>query len=502
MVDYDYNTASQIKLMKVADRQPINYDYDNSGRLWKIRQGGEEFTYEYDQLSRRRKLIRPNGITTSYEYDDVHRLVRLTHSNTTTALEDLSYGYNLDNEIITISSLALAPVIPQSRVVNAANASNQVTQFGTTALSYDAEGQTLSKMEASGTSGYQWDARGRLTQVTLPSGQIVNYGYDALGRRVIRIANGVTTTFQYSGQDVVIDRLSDGSAIDYLNGADTDDKLRQTGGVWGAMYYLRDHLGSTVALTNGSGALVEPQQHYEPFGASAGSLRTRYGYTGREQDELTGNIYYRARWYDPQQERFLSQDPIGYVGGTNLYSYVGNNPLNLSDPAGLYGKLRVLARATVVKYKQSQGVIGLLGELFGIDTRIPIGMYQDITTAVMEYSPVNTGSRPKEDPWLPKGINLIQARRASDIRGHIIGAQLGGPGRATNLFWQDSSINNTFYRAFENRIRRHIDSNQCDVCKLEVVLLYNDIAIPFRASDIEYNVECKSGAKFRDKLGN
>ncbi len=49
----------------------------------------------------------------------------------------------------------------------------------------------------------------------------------------------------------------------------------------------------------------------------------------------TGLIYYRARWYDPQQGRFLSEDPISYEGGFNLYSYVDNDPIGFTDPLGL-----------------------------------------------------------------------------------------------------------------------------------------------------------------------
>ena len=45
--------------------------------------------------------------------------------------------------------------------------------------------------------------------------------------------------------------------------------------------------------------------------------------------------YYRARWYDPQARRFISEDPIGLNGGINLYAYVGNNPVNRIDPWGL-----------------------------------------------------------------------------------------------------------------------------------------------------------------------
>ena len=171
----------------------------------------------------------------------------------------------------------------------------------------------------------------------MPSGQVVSYSYDVLGRRANRVANGVTTTFQYDAVDVVIDRGSDGSAFDYLNGLGIDDKLRQTGGIGGTLYFLQDHLGSTSALTSSTGALLE-QQQYEAFGANTGSTQTRYGYTGRERDELTGLMYYRARWYDSQQGRFLSEDPLGLSSGLNHFIYVDDNPLNNVDPFGLQKK--------------------------------------------------------------------------------------------------------------------------------------------------------------------
>jgi len=60
------------------------------------------------------------------------------------------------------------------------------------------------------------------------------------------------------------------------------------------------------------------------------------GFTARERDDETRLYYYRARYYDPQLGRFISEDPIGLAGGPNVYAYVGNNPISNTDPTGLW----------------------------------------------------------------------------------------------------------------------------------------------------------------------
>jgi RHS repeat-associated protein len=62
-----------------------------------------------------------------------------------------------------------------------------------------------------------------------------------------------------------------------------------------------------------------------------------YAFTGREWDPETGLYYYRARYYDPKIGRFMSEDPIRFLGGVNFYAYVENNPINRTDPFGLQG---------------------------------------------------------------------------------------------------------------------------------------------------------------------
>jgi len=102
-------------------------------------------------------------------------------------------------------------------------------------------------------------------------------------------------------------------------------------------YFLADHLGSTSALAKSDGT-VTSQTAYDSFGnATNANFPTRYQYTGREYDNFTGLHYYRARFYDANLGRFISEDPIGFDGGdVNLFGYVHNNSINRTDPLGLF----------------------------------------------------------------------------------------------------------------------------------------------------------------------
>lgn len=90
-----------------------------------------------------------------------------------------------------------------------------------------------------------------------------------------------------------------------------------------------------MALTDGTGA-VQVQLTYEPFGAapSSPSSTTPFQFTGRENDAPLELYFYRARFYSPLLQRFLSEDPIEFEGGINLYAYAANSPQNVIDPYG------------------------------------------------------------------------------------------------------------------------------------------------------------------------
>lgn len=101
-------------------------------------------------------------------------------------------------------------------------------------------------------------------------------------------------------------------------------------------FYLADELGSTAALVDGGGT-VQTQYAYGPFGAtqvSGAPSPNPFQFTGRENDG-TGLYYLRNRYYSPALARFISEDPVTFMGGGNFYAYVGNNPCTFVDPLGL-----------------------------------------------------------------------------------------------------------------------------------------------------------------------
>ena len=89
-----------------------------------------------------------------------------------------------------------------------------------------------------------------------------------------------------------------------------------------------------IAQSGNSGA-VGNKYKYGPFGESATLTGTTIGYTGQRYDSETGLYHYKARYYLPAIGRFLQADPIGYSAGMNLYAYVGNDPMDHTDPLGL-----------------------------------------------------------------------------------------------------------------------------------------------------------------------
>jgi len=195
-------------------------------------------------------------------------------------------------------------------------------------LQYDANGNLTSD----GVNTYTWDARNRL--VSISGGATANFVYDPLGRRTSKTINIVASQFLYDGNDIAAEIGGGAVGANYLRSLNIDEPfIRQSG--TGTEHYHADALGSSLALSNAQGSSATVYT-YEPFGKTtvSGSSSNAFQYTGRENDG-TGLYSYRSRYYSPIASRFISEDPIGIVGGFNFYSYVRNNAINNLDPLGL-----------------------------------------------------------------------------------------------------------------------------------------------------------------------
>lgn len=198
--------------------------------------------------------------------------------------------------------------------------------------SYDGNGN----LTFDGTFTFGYDAENRLTSAS-GAGNTVSNAYDAQGRRKTKTVNGATTVFVTdAGNREVLEYDGSSGAIQrwFAYGLGPNDVLNQTNVVAGTRAALiPDIQGSVIASLDSSSGTFS-KSGYLPYGKSASAPGT-FGYTAQRIDlETNGLYYYRARHYSPAWGRFLQVDPIGYGGGVNLYAYVHNDPLNLTDPNG------------------------------------------------------------------------------------------------------------------------------------------------------------------------
>jgi RHS repeat-associated protein len=114
--------------------------------------------------------------------------------------------------------------------------------------------------------------------------------------------------------------------------------------------------GSVVALANATGATTA-SQGYGPFGETEGIPGSRFGYTGQQHLAALGLYYYKARMYSPGLGRFLQTDPVGYQDDLNWYVYVGNNPVNFTDPTGL-GSVKTGGLSSAQAFAYTPGTVG------------------------------------------------------------------------------------------------------------------------------------------------
>jgi RHS repeat-associated protein len=348
---YTYDAAGN-RTQKSSTDHAENYTYDPLDRLTESNRtgsiGAKRWLYGYDAVGNRaREQIDDNVITPSY--NEKNQL-------TSTAVGGLLRFRGTLNEpgMVTVAGQparmltgntfeATVSVSPGTNTIavaatdtsgNTRTNTYQVTVSGTPAtFSYDPNGNLTQKVEGGVTTTYEWNAENQLTRVLNNASEVARFKYDPLGRRIEKVAGGVTTTWTYDGGSILRE-VGGTSTLKYVHGPGIDEPLAQEDPTGTLNFLHADGLGSIVKTTNAVGAVLASRR-YDTFGNLEAGATNGFAFTGREWDSESALYYYRARYYDPKSGRFISEDPIGLLGGVNLYRYAAGNPIRFVDTSGL-----------------------------------------------------------------------------------------------------------------------------------------------------------------------
>jgi len=315
--------------------------------------------YTYDVLGNRTSncITDQNGNNRkeNYTYDPLSRLKTVDYGDG----ETQRYSFdNLGNRLEKDDAGGSAPV-----ELSTFDAVNRILSRGSQSIVSDANGNILSD----GTHTNVWDAQNRLISCTA-NGVTSTYDYSVDGLRHSSTTNGVTTYYVYDGQNCIgeMQAGSNGTlslSASYLIGARgpecridetnqtetyTDPTTQQTMTRGLTSWYVYDGLGSVVGTAQGMpGAYVQgaanggkvqytPGPKRDVYGSprTSGTLPTPHGFVGSlgHPTDPTGLMYMRARYYDPECGRFISEDPG--LNGVNWYVYCSANPVIKVDQTG------------------------------------------------------------------------------------------------------------------------------------------------------------------------
>ena len=340
-------------LQQIHNRSRREYGYDAAGQLTHIQSKGGQTQYRYDPIGRLIAAVTPD-FSETFAFDPAGNRLNLSGNK-----QDRT-GQTSSQEKPSLNKVW----------------GNLLKEYSGVHYDYDQRGNLIRKTRNGETTDYHWNGYNQLVKIENLNGS-TEYRYDPLGRRTAKIRNGETTVYHWQEDTLAIESTNgqnthylfepstfeplaqfqtaspigiereDKPAEPYSYDPETDPLLKippepqeQSEAQPELVYYQLDHLGTPIAAHNAKGEAVWTAE-YEAWGrirneTVSDGLKANipFRFQGQYYDEESGLHYNRFRYYAPEIGRFVSQDPIGLRGGTNLFEYAPN-PILWVDPLGL-----------------------------------------------------------------------------------------------------------------------------------------------------------------------
>ncbi|WP_113672604.1 RHS repeat-associated core domain-containing protein [Vallitalea guaymasensis] len=328
-IEYKYNLANRIKEITIKNHDNIinkyQYSYQLDGNQISEKEPltGKETKYEYDTLGRLKAetnlLNESTNKIYAYTYDDYNNRKSLIVSGNDQYTT--KYYYNLNNQLIKDEKLV------------------QEKNINTNIYTYDPNGNSITKItkvpeheDILETRNY--DLYNRLKGIN-SNNKVIEYTYNLSGARNSKTINDIRTDFVFSGNNIIGEK-NNSNYTTYIRGINLIATVVDNN----KNYYLFNGHGNVTGLTDVNGDITK-QYNYDAFGVEQSpdeNDNNPFRYCGEYLDKETGNIYLRARYYNPIVGRFVTED--SYSGqandplSLNLYTYCHNNPVMFVDPSG------------------------------------------------------------------------------------------------------------------------------------------------------------------------
>jgi RHS repeat-associated protein len=315
---YGYDAAGNRTTLTYPDGKAVNHKYDALNRLSQLTDwAGKVTSYAYDAAGNPTGTAFPNGAASSYAYDNANRLLQITNQAAGRIVS--SFSYSLDNAGNRIQVTSSAAGVTKygydllNRLTSWTVPSGQVTQYsydavgnrvtmvssaGTTAYTYDDADQMLT----AGTSTFQYDSNGNQVAKTTGSTTVRN-SFDALNRLSAATGGGINSGYQYDGDGNRVGQTVPSGTYQYQN--DTASALPVVLSETGPDGSI-DYLYGRSLVSETSGAF---QYYYQSDGLGSAASLT----------DATGSL--KATYsFDPWGKLLTPIDPLGTK---NKYKFTG-----------------------------------------------------------------------------------------------------------------------------------------------------------------------------------